>query len=242
MNFQPSQLNRCHDRCCAVSSTCTRWVRRETKGPGVTHSFTLRALWRSHDAPCEHYQPETDVLTYTELLALLEQGVIEGSDPSLVNPASIDVRLGDTLLVEETDLFGRRLVDIAAGERPPMEVLPLDADGTWELAPGEFALAATLETFNLPLDLAAEFRLKSSGARSGLDAALAMWCDPGWHGSALTLELKNNLQSGSLVLKPGMKIGQMIFLRGLPVPEEHSYAKVGRYNGDRSVQESRGVK
>ena len=66
-------------------------------------------------------------------------------------------------------------------------------------------------------------------------------CDPTWHNSKLTLELKNDLKHHSILLKAGMKIGQMIFYRVKPVPTEHSYKAKGRYNNTTSVTQSKGV-
>lgn len=37
-------------------------------------------------------------------------------------------------------------------------------------------------------------------------------------------------------LTPGMYVGQMIFYRVTEVPEHRSYATIGRYNNDASVQ------
>ena len=63
----------------------------------------------------------------------------------------------------------------------------------------------------------------------------AGWCDPGWNGSALTMELKNMLRFHSIRLREHDSIGQMVFFRVSPVPEQNSYAAVGRYNNDTSV-------
>jgi dCTP deaminase len=183
------------------------------------------------------------LLTYTELCTLVEQGVIQGVEPGRINAASIDVTLGDTLLREDwAQGVARKTVDLAAKQTPSMVEVDLKEAGSYELKPGEFVLASTRELFFLPNDLACEFRLKSSIARAGLDQALAVWCDPGWHGSALTMELRNNLRSHWLMLKPGLPIGQMVFWRGQPVPEHASYARRGQYCGDRTTQASRGVR
>jgi len=126
------------------------------------------------------------------------------------------------------DVAVNTVIDLAAKPRQ----FPTFAEHflPYELTPDSFILAATQETFNLPDDICAEYRLSSSLARAGLNAALAMWCDPGWHGSQLTLELKNWTQAHDLLLRSGMKIGQMIFHRVKPVPEERSYRTVGSYN------------
>jgi dCTP deaminase len=183
------------------------------------------------------------LLTYTELCQIVEQGVIQGVEPGRINAASIDVCLGDTLLREDwAQGVARKTVDLAAKQTPSMVEVDLKEAGSYELKPGEFVLASTRELFFLPNDLACEFRLKSSIARAGLDQALAVWCDPGWYGSALTLELHNNLRSHWLMLRPGLPIGQMVFWRGQMVPAHASYARRGQYCGDRSTQASRGVR
>jgi dCTP deaminase len=175
------------------------------------------------------------LLSYNELCKLVEQNVIEGVDLKDVNAASIDVHLGGEVLVERYNDHSLNIVD-------PLKRTNFDAakfnlnGGAYDLMPNEFVLASTREKFNLPDDIVAEFKLKSSGARSGLDNALATWCDAGWHGSALTLELRNNLRYHRIRLTEGMPIGQMIFYRVAPVPRDRSYATIGRYNNDSSVQ------
>ena len=66
-------------------------------------------------------------------------------------------------------------------------------------------------------------------------------CDPGWHGSQLTLELHNTLQYHSVLLRPNLRIGQMMFYRCETVPKERSYATVGRYNHQSGVVASKGA-
>jgi dCTP deaminase len=131
---------------------------------------------------------------------------------------------------------------IESAQSPELVPYPLhrhSQEDPYELRPGQFCLADTMEVFYLPDDVAAEFRLKSSRAREGLDQALAVWADPGWHGSVLTMELRNNRQLWPQLLWPGMKIGQMIFhlMAERPVA---SYAQTGRYNGDLAVMASKG--
>lgn len=156
-------------------------------------------------------------------------GMISPFDPALVNPASLDVRLGDLLLIE-------------SAQSPQLVPYPLDRhsqDDPYELRPGQFCLAQTVEAFSLPDDIAAQFMLKSSRAREGLEHLMAGYCDPGWNGSVLTLELHNSRQLWPVGLWPGMKIGQIVFhlMAERPV---RSYAQTGRYNGDSAVQPSKG--
>lgn len=150
-------------------------------------------------------------------------------DPDLLNPASIDVRLGPNLLVEVEHTRELQLLSI----------LDSNASAPYWLAPGEFVLAETIETFSLPSDIAAQFMLKSSRAREGLEHLMAGYCDPGWHGSKLTLELHNSRRLHSIPIWHGMRIGQMVMHR-MDQPPLRSYAETGRYNRDRQVQGSRG--
>lgn len=182
------------------------------------------------------------LLTYNELVALVDNGVIRGVPRENINGASIDITLGKWVMVEAPAGNNNNVVDLMAREVPAMRGIDLMATGYYDLAPYQFCLASTAETFFLPNDIAAEYRLKSSLARAGLDAALAMWCDPGWHGSVLTLEFKNNLRGHNLRLRPSMKAGQMIFWRGQPVPDHASYAVTGQYNGDTSAQPAKGLR
>ena len=150
-------------------------------------------------------------------------------DEALVNPASLDVRLGDSLLIESA----------AGPELVPYPLHQHSESDPYLYQPGQFALAPTLETFNLPDTVAAQFMLKSSRAREGLEHLMAGWCDPGWHGSVLTMELHNSRQLHPIPLWPGMKIGQMKFYRMDSIPLR-SYRETGRYNLDQTVQVSRG--
>ena len=181
------------------------------------------------------------LLTYYDLCELVDNEVITPVPIENINAASIDVRLGDTVLFESESECGLRNIDLSKRESPQYTTVKISDKGFY-LLPNEFCLAQTVETFNLPNDIACEFRLKSSMARAGLNQSLAVWCDPGWYGSVLTLELQNILTFHGLLLKPGMKIGQMVFFKGKAVPKVASYATVGSYNRDTSVQAAKGIK
>jgi deoxycytidine triphosphate deaminase len=56
------------------------------------------------------------------------------------------------------------------------------------------------------------------------------------------LELINASQFSVLELAAGMKIGQVVFWRGEPVPAERSYHARGQYNNDRVATPSKGVR
>ena len=183
------------------------------------------------------------LLSYYELKELVDQGVIT-ADPDLINGTSIDVRLHDTIMVEaETQLQhavqGYPVVDLSKKQSPSF--ITMNIDHGYIVLPGQCLLASTQEIFNLPNDISCEFKLKSSIARTFLNCMLATWCDPTWSNSRLTLELHNCLQHNAVLVKTGMKIGQMIFYYSKPVPSENSYSVKGRYNNTTEVTASKGV-
>ena len=150
-------------------------------------------------------------------------------DPELVNPASIDVLLGDRIMIE-------------VAESPELQIHGISghtAEDPYWLQPGEFCLAETREIFNLPDMLMGLFFLKSSRAREGLEHSHAGLLDPGWYGSRLTLELSNVRRMHALPLWPGMKIGQVAFFKMEAIPNK-SYAVSGRYCNDLTVTASKG--
>lgn len=121
-----------------------------------------------------------------------------------INPASYDVTLSDDIIIRGQDKVK----------------LPL------RFMPHEFIIATTNEHFHLPLDVAADMRLKSTIGRMGINHVLSVWFDPGFRGEA-TLEL-HNVSNTIINLHPGMKIAQMIFMR-LSEPTCLSYEHTGRY-------------
>lgn len=176
------------------------------------------------------------LISYFELVELVKTGVIDAPIEN-INGSSIDITLHDTILVEG-DL--PNLIDLAGRENIRTKLKSID--DTYHLQPGEFILASSIETFNLPSHISAEYKLKSTMARNGLEHLNAGWCDAGWHGSRLTLELKNMTNRNTLILRPGMKIGQMVFFKHAPVPNEHSYAVKGQYNNQSTVTGSKGLR
>jgi len=186
------------------------------------------------------------LLSYNELVQLVKDGVINAPIEH-INAASIDITLHDTLQLErEVSSKKAKSIDLMAKENLPMmsyQFRQEDACGHYfDLRPNEFILASSVEIFNLPNDISCEYMLKSSLARNGLEHLAAGWCDAGWNGSTLTLELKNMSQYYNLRLRPGMKIGQMKFFRHKPVPDHASYATRGQYNNDIGAQSTKELK
>lgn len=179
------------------------------------------------------------LLSYDDLLLLAlstdegGRGVIDHVRPGAINSTSIDIHLGQFVLSENKPL-GSSVLSLR--DRTPLSTNQHDLkDSPFILLPGEFVLAQSMEVFHLPRDISAEYKLKSSMARIGLEHLNAGWCDAGWNGSVLTLELKNMSRFHSILLHFGDAIGQMVFYRHAAVPEDASYAARGRYNNDKTV-------
>lgn len=118
-----------------------------------------------------------------------------------IQPASVDLSLGDTLRVyNDVDVIDTQDMpepdDTRTGER-------------LELQPGEFAIASTKETIQIPNDLSAEVKGRSSVGRAGFHVHTAGWVDPGFTGQ-ITLELANHTNA-TVVLYEGMRVCQMVF-------------------------------
>ena len=173
------------------------------------------------------------LLSHNQIKALVNRGVVEHAKEEAINAASLDIHLGDTILYE-LDPCGR-VLDYARREKPFWGQHNLRLDGAYKLGPGEFILAQTKEVFNLPNNISAEYKLKSSMARIGLEHMNAGWCDAGWHGSVLTLEFKNMSQRHSILLRYEDAVGQLVFFQHEPVEDSASYATRGRYNNDETV-------
>jgi dCTP deaminase len=163
-----------------------------------------------------------------QIHAYAAAGLVTPYLPELVNPASLDVRLGDALLIESAQ--AAQLVPYPLHQHS-------QAEPYW-LRPGQFVLGHTLEVVSVPESMCAQFMLKSSRGREGFQHMLAGYVDPGFRGS-LTLELHNSRQLHAIAMWPGMRIGQLV-LHPLGSTPLRSYAETGRYQGDLTVQESRG--
>lgn len=154
--------------------------------------------------------------------------LIDPFEEDLLNPASVDVRLGNMIMIEVAD----------QPELTEIDISNKTASNPYLMLPNEFCLAEIQEILKLPSFLTAQFLLKSSRGREGYQHLMAGFIDPGYNGR-LTLELKNVRRHHDLPLYPGLKIGQVVFTRmcGTPLVD---YRKTGRYQRDFRVTPSRG--
>ena len=164
--------------------------------------------------------------------------VIRPLDESFIQPASVDVRMDDKILVFRNSR--RPYIDIREQMEDLTEMMEIAPDEPFILHPGEFVLASTLEHIEVPDDLVARLEGKSSLGRMGLLIhSTAGYVDPGWKGH-LTLEL-SNVARLPITLYYGMRIGQISFLR-LTTPAERLYGSPSlgsKYQGQQTPTASR---
>lgn len=164
--------------------------------------------------------------------------VVDPFDESLINPCSLDFRLGDRFgKVTPTDFsYGSDLV--IDPTRPDSFKTSWEVSNRYVLMPGEFILAMTLEAFEFN-NCSAKVMGKSSLGRLGLEnSSVAGWVDIGFKANGITLELVNHGQY-PILLSKGMKIGQLLLFSS--ENPNKSYDKVGRYQGQAGSQGSKGV-
>lgn len=182
----------------------------------------------------------SSVLSDATIRRLVEDGRlrIEPWDPGMVQPASVDVRLGRSFRVFHNHRV--TAIDLRDPPRDLTEQVVVEQDEPFVIHPGEFCLGRTEEWVELPDDIVARIEGKSSLGRLGLIVhATAGFCDPGWKGT-LTLEL-NNLTRVPIKLWPGLPVAQLSFM-ALDRPAERPYGhpELGsHYHGQVEATESR---
>ena len=160
---------------------------------------------------------------------MLEEGTLEIAPltEGQIQPASVDVRLGDTFSVVEDSSSGI----ITLENEIKYKTIKTD---TYLLLPGQFVLATTMEYFALPNNLTAFVEGRSSLGRMGLFIQNAGWVDPGFKGE-ITLELYNANRC-AIELKAGRRVGQLVFAE---MDQEALHPYNGKYQGQKGATGSR---
>ena len=163
--------------------------------------------------------------TIRQMLASGELG-IEPLDPAQIEPASVDLRLGNTFLTP------RATSGICSmSEAPDYESVTAES---FIIPTRGFVLATTVEVVRLPNNLTAFVEGRSSVGRLGLFIQNAGWVDPGFEG-AITLELYN-ANAAPMRIEAGRRICQLV-LAMADQAVEHPYR--GKYQGQRETTGSR---
>jgi dCTP deaminase len=164
--------------------------------------------------------------------------VIDPLGESSVQPSSVDLHVDRYFRVFRNDTTP--FIDPKEPQEDLTELVEVGDDGRFILHPGEFVLGSTLERVALPDDLVARLEGKSSLGRLGLLIhSTAGFVDSGFHGH-LTLEL-SNVANLPIAIYPGMKIGQISFLR-MTSAADHPYGSSttgSKYQGQRGPTPSR---
>lgn len=169
------------------------------------------------------------ILSDKTIIKMLDEKslVINPVTKEQIQPASVDIRLGNTFsVVDDT----------------PSNIITLESQinyktittDTYLIMPGEFVLATTMEYFELPDNLTAFVEGRSSLGRMGLFIQNAGWVDPGFKGE-ITLELYNANRC-AIELKAGRRVGQLVFAE-MDSPAINPYN--GKYQGQMGATGSR---
>lgn len=180
------------------------------------------------------------ILADVSIRALVDSGrlVIDPYDPALVQPASVDVRLGSEFRVMRNTHATH--IDPFEPLEDLMERVEVKPGEQFVLHPSEFALAHTAETFVFPDDVVGVVNGKSSLGRLGLLIhATAGYVDPCFAGSVV-LEL-SNVSTLPIILRPQMKVAQIVFQKMDTAAERpYGHPDLGsKYQGQRGAQTSK---
>jgi dCTP deaminase len=155
-----------------------------------------------------------------------------------IQPSSVDLHVDRYFRVFRNHT--QRVIDVRENQEELTELIELVGDDPLILHPGEFVLGSTVERVRLPADLVGRLEGKSSLGRLGLLIhSTAGFVDAGWDGY-LTLEL-SNVANLPITVYPGMKIGQISFLR-MTTAAEAPYGSAGlgsKYQNQRGPTPSR---
>lgn len=169
------------------------------------------------------------ILSDKTLIKMIDEGTL-GVSPlteGQIQPASIDIRLGDTFSIVEDSSTGI----ITLENEITYKTIKTD---TYVLLPGQFVLATTMEYISLPDNLTAFVEGRSSLGRMGLFIQNAGWVDPGFKGE-ITLELFNANRC-AIELKAGRRVGQLVFAE---MDQTALNPYNGKYQGQKGATGSR---
>lgn len=173
------------------------------------------------------------VLSDADIIKRIGDGslVIEPYDESNVEPASVDIRLGNSF--KEPVKTGR-IVDTRGEAGQPYREFEADSI---VLEPGDSILATTFETIEIPADLCADAVGRSSLGRLFVSIhETAGFCDPGFSGE-VTLEMTNE-NPNPVRLHAGDRVCQIVF-KELSSPALNPYGHEGsQYQNQSGATES----
>ena len=161
-------------------------------------------------------------------MTILTGGEARGLVESMIDPETQTQMSGVELTLQKIERFnsaGAVAFDNKERKLPETEPLNFDEMGWIELPAGSY-LVTFNEIVNIPKDVAAMARARSTLLRCGATLETALW-DPGYRGRSQSLLVVYNLQG--LKLKKNARLMQLVFLR-LENEAEKLYS--GKYQGE----------
>ncbi|QYZ80021.1 dCTP deaminase [Methanofollis formosanus] len=159
---------------------------------------------------------------------------IDPYDPTLIQPNSLDIRLGDHFVWYEP---GEDVIDPYEKESVTARVQEKHA-ASIVMQPGAFILAETYEAITLPDNVVASIEGKSSIARLGIELhQTGGWIDAGFEGT-ITLEMCN-VNQRPVRMYAGMPVGQLVFYTTERADQPYNLKKGAKYMGQRQATLSR---
>lgn len=183
------------------------------------------------------------ILSDRDIKKYLKEGKISINpkiDPKVqLGSCSVDLRLGHTFRVFNhsrypyIDPYDRKL-----GGEMTKEVEISDGE-PFILQPGDFVLATTIESFELPDNLLSRLEGRSSLGRLGIVVhSTASIFEPGWKGKVV-MEM-GNLGRMPVALYPGMRVCAITFEQlSSPADIPYSKKKTAKYVNQRSPEASK---
>ena len=169
------------------------------------------------------------ILSDKTLMKMIEDKelIVEPLEKEQIQPASVDIRLGNTFSIVEDTSTG--IINL----ENEIKYKTITTD-SYILLPNQFVLATTMEYFDLPDNLTAFVEGRSSLGRMGLFIQNAGWVDPGFKGE-ITLELYNANRC-AIELKAGRRVGQLVFAK---MDDTALNPYNGKYQGQKGATGSR---
>lgn len=149
-----------------------------------------------------------------------EEGMIEDFEEDCLEGCGYDLRVDRFFNISGGAFMSKK-------ERKMPEITEIEED-ILHLAPNEYVLIGTVETVNMPANIAARVLNKSSVFRCGASTFNAL-VDPGYQGK-LTFGLRN-ISNQEFSLERGAKIAQIVFEEVLGGTELYD----GKYQGGKVV-------
>jgi dCTP deaminase len=176
------------------------------------------------------------ILVDWQILDRISRGFIsiDPFDPGLIQPNSLDIRLGSHFVWYEQsgdviDPYDKETIISRVHEKTADSIV---------LDPGRFMLAETLEVIGLPDNIVASIEGKSSIARLGVELhQTGGWIDAGFRGS-ITLEMCN-VNQRPVRMHAGMPVGQLVFYTTERASHPYNLKKDAKYMDQRQATLSR---